>query len=376
MTRLIIAGLGGVAVCAIAFALLLPQARRAGAILAAQDDPVQLSDVQLDVTLRERPAVITENIEAALASGDADLAQSLVTLASDKNVSLPGDLTRRVADASADQQSSGQMARQFARGFVTGNVEDAASLGGTVAGDLTVFGDVRDVLREGKHWVSGEETDRLVLGLATAGIAVTAATYVTVGGAAPVRAGLTLVKDARKVGRLGEGLAAWAGRSAREIVDTPALQNAVLSGSMLRPGETLSAIRTAFRAEKAGGLVRVAKDVGRIGEKAGTRGALDALAIAEGPKDIARGARLATAKGGQTRAIFKILGRGALLLAAGAFDLALWVLGAALALFGLLSSIKATTERLTLAWLARRKARRLRQSLIAPPALAASGRSV
>ena len=376
MTRLIIAGLGGVAVCAIAFALLLPQARRAGAILAAQDDPVQLSDVQLDVTLRERPAVITENIEAALASGDADLAQSLVTLASDKNVSLPGDLTRRVADASADQQSSGQMARQFARGFVTGNVEDAASLGGTVAGDLTVFGDVRDVLREGKHWVSGEETDRLVLGLATAGIAVTAATYVTVGGAAPVRAGLTLVKDARKVGRLGEGLAAWAGRSAREIVDTPALQNAVLSGSMLRPGKTLSAIRTAFRAEKAGGLVRVAKDVGRIGEKAGTRGALDALAIAEGPKDIARGARLATAKGGQTRAIFKILGRGALLLAAGAFDLALWVLGAALALFGLLSSIKATTERLTLAWLARRKARRLRQSLIAPPALAASGRSV
>ena len=376
MTRLIIAGLGGVAVCAIAFALLLPQARRAGAILAAQDDPVQLSDVQLDVTLRERPAVITENIEAALASGDADLAQSLVTLASDKNVSLPGDLTRRVAEASADQQSSGQMARQFARGFVTGNVEDAASLGGTVAGDLTVFGDVRDVLREGKHWVSGEETDRLVLGLATAGIAVTAATYVTVGGAAPVRAGLTLVKDARKVGRLGEGLAAWAGRSAREIVDTPALQNAVLSGSMLRPGETLSAIRTAFRAEKAGGLVRVAKDVGRIGEKAGTRGALDALAIAEGPKDIARGARLATAKGGQTRAIFKILGRGALLLAAGAFDLALWVLGAALALFGLLSSIKATTERLTLAWLARRKARRLRQSLIAPPALAASGRSV
>ena len=376
MTRLIIAGLGGVAVCAIAFALLLPQARRAGAILAAQDDPVQLSDVQLDVTLRERPAVITENIEAALASGDADLAQSLVTLASDKNVSLPSDLTRRVADASADQQSSGQMARQFARGFVTGNVEDAASLGGTVAGDLTVFGDVRDVLREGKHWVSGEETDRLVLGLATAGIAVTAATYVTVGGAAPVRAGLTLVKDARKVGRLGEGLAAWAGRSAREIVDTPALQNAVLSGSMLRPGKTLSAIRTAFRAEKAGGLVRVAKDVGRIGEKAGTRGALDALAIAEGPKDIARGARLATAKGGQTRAIFKILGRGALLLAAGAFDLALWVLGAALALFGLLSSIKATTERLTLAWLARRKARRLRQSLIAPPALAASGRSV
>ena len=46
----------------------------------------------------------------------------------------------------------------------------------------------------------GEDTDRLVLGLAAAGLAVTAATFVSIGGATPVRAGLTLVKDARKVG--------------------------------------------------------------------------------------------------------------------------------------------------------------------------------
>jgi hypothetical protein len=54
-----------------------------------------------------------------------------------------------------------------------------------------------------------------------------------------------------------------------------------------------------------------------------------------------------------------------LLLAAGAFDLTLWVFGAVLALFGLLSSIKATTERLTLSWLLRKKARRLRRQLAA-----------
>ena len=92
-----------------------------------------------------------------------------------------------------------------------------------------------------------------------------------VGGAAPLRAGLTLVKDARKVGRLGEGLTRWAGRSAREVVDTPMLQHAVATGSVMRPGETISAIKAAFRAEKAGGLVRLAKDVGRVGEKAGTQ---------------------------------------------------------------------------------------------------------
>jgi hypothetical protein len=361
--------------CAIACALLWPHARDAGAILAAQDDPAVLSDIQLNSALRNNQAVIAENIEAALAANDADLANSFGELAAQKNIPLSDELSRRVADAVTEENSTSHFAKRFATGLVTGNADDVASLSGTVAGDLFVFGDVRDVVREGKHLAMGEDTDRLVLGLATAGLAVTAATYVSVGGVAPVRAGLTLVKDARKVGRLGEGLTRWAGRSARQIVDAPMLQNAVASGSILRPGQTVSAIKAAFRAEKAGALVRLAKDVGRVSEKAGMRSALDTLRIAEGPKDVARAARLAESKGGQTRAILKVLGRGALLLAAGAFNLTLWVFGALLALFGFLSSIKATTERLTLSWLTRKKARRLRKQMAAAaqPAVAIAG---
>ena len=351
--------------CAVACVLLWPHARDAGAILAAQDDPAQLSDIQLDSALRSNQAMVAENIEAALDANDADLAGSFVDLAQEKSISLSDELSLRVSNAVADQNSTSQFAKRFATGLVTGNADDVASLSGTIAGDLFVFGDIRDVVREGKHLAMGEDTDRLILGLATAGLAVTAATYVSVGGVAPLRAGLTLVKDARKVGRLGEGLTQWAGRSARQIVDAPMLQNAVASGSVLRPGQTVTAIKAAFRAEKAGALVRLAKDVGRVSEKAGMRGALDTLRIAEGPKDVARAARLAESKGGQTRAILKVLGRGALLLAAGAFNLTLWVFGALLALFGFLSSIKATTERLTQSWLDRKKARRLQQQMAA-----------
>jgi hypothetical protein len=355
----------GVAVCAIACALLWPRARDAAVILAAQDDPAALSDVQLNAALRNNQAAIEQNIETALAAGDADLANSFVDLAREKNIAVNDELSQRVAAAIVEENSSSHFAKRFATGLVTGTADDVASLSGTVAGDLFVFGDIRDVVREGKHLAMGEDTDRLVLGLAAAGLLVTAVTYVSVGGAVPVRAGLTLVKDARKVGRLGEGLTQWAGRSAREMVDAPMLQKAVASGSVMRPAQTMSAIRAAFRAEKAGGLVRLAKDVGRVSEKAGIRAAQDTLKIAEHPKDVARAARLAESKGGQTRAILKVLGRGALLLAAGAFNLTLWLFSALLALFGLLSSIKATTERLTMSWLLRKKARRLRKQMAA-----------
>jgi len=369
--RRISTALAGVAVSCAAAAALWPHAREASVLLSSQDDPAIVADTGINSALRNNRNIVADNIEQALARGDADLANSFVALARDKNVAVSDDILRRVSDAVAEEKSTGHFAKRFATGLVTGNADDVASLSGTVAGDLFVFGDIRDVVRESKHLAMGEETDRLVLGLATAGLAVTAVTYLSIGSAAPLRAGFSLVKDARKVGRLGEGLAEWAGRSAREVVDAPALQQAVASSSALRPRESVSAIRAAFRAEKAGGLVRLAKDVGRVTEKAGTRGALDTLKIAEGPKDVARAARLAEAKGGQTRAILKLLGRGALLLATGLFDVALWLFGAVLTLFSILCWIKSTTERATQAWLDHKKARRRRKQMAEARALEA-----
>lgn len=357
--------LTGIAVCATLGLLVWPQARDAGAMLLAQHDPVALADAQVSAALRRDPDMLAKQAEDALTAKDADLAKSFVDLAEARHVTLPDDLKQRVNDAVAAETSASAFAQRFATGFVTGNADDLGSLSGTVVGDLFVFGDIRDAVREGKHLVLGEPTDHLILGLAGAGLAVTAATYASAGGAAPVRAGLTMVKDARKVGRLGEGLTAWAARSARGMVDAPALKDAMAKASVFRPGETVAAIKTAFRADKAGDIMRLAKDVGRVGEKAGTRGALDTLRIAEGPKDVARASRLAVAKGGQTRAIVKLFGRGALVLAAGAFQLSLWLFWALWMLIGAVISIKATTERLTFAHLQRSKMRRLRRDLAA-----------
>ncbi|MBN8982482.1 MAG: hypothetical protein J0I29_14580 [Rhizobiales bacterium] len=355
--------LAGAAVSAAAFAVLLPHARSAGTLLMAQDDPAALSDLQMNSALRNDPDTIERNVDEALKADDADLAKSFTDLAADKDVPVAADVATKVDAAVTQENSTATTAKRFAKGLITGEADDVASLSGTVAGDLFVFGDIRDVIREGKRLAMGYDADKLVLGLATAGIAVTAATYVSAGGAVPVRAGLTMVKDARKVGRLGAGLTEWAGRSARGVVDGPLLQKAVADASLARPGQTVSAMKAAFKAEKAGALVRLAKDTGRVAEKAGTKGALDVLRIADGPADVARAATLAEKKGSQTRAIVKVLGRGALLLATGAFNLAWWVFGACLALLGFLASIKATTERLTYSYLQRKKLKHARRDL-------------
>src|ERR1700744_6683368 len=122
---------------------LWPHARDAYAILAAQDDPAALSDVDLSSALRNSQIIISDNIEAALAAHDAGLATSFVDLAREKNVSSPDELLQRVSEAAAEENSSSHFAKRFASGLVTGNADDVGSLSGTVAGDLFVFGDIR-----------------------------------------------------------------------------------------------------------------------------------------------------------------------------------------------------------------------------------------
>lgn len=341
---------------AAAIVVLVPRAYEAGWLLAVQDDPVALADHAVGERLTA--PVAAQEIEAALAADDIDLADSFVALADERGIGLPPDLAARVADAHATAASAIRKVKGFARGFVTGEPDDAAGLAGTATGDLFVFGDVRDATREGIHLARGEQVDELVLGLACVGIAVTAATYVSLGAGTPARVGLTLVKAARKTERLGARMTAWGTRSMREVVDMAALRRGLAEASITRPAVAVRAARDAVKLDKAEELMAAARDVGRVQAKAGSRAALDGLKIAEGPRDMSRLARLAAAKGPKTRAIIKLAGRAAIVLTAAAFDLASWLVWLVMALFGFCSAVKSTAERMTLRYCRWKKTRR------------------
>jgi len=277
--------------------------------------------------------VAEREIRSALDARDTDLAQSFVELAADRGVSVDPALAGKVRQAGDNETTFASKAGRFVHGLWTGEPTDLASLAGTAVGDLFVFGDIRDAAREGTHYLSGQHYDPWILGLAGVGIGITAATYATLGAEAPARVGLSLVKAARRTGRLNPVLAV---RAAREVV----------------------------KVEEAGGLVELAGNIGRVETKAGTQAALDSLAVAERPEDVSRLARLAAAKGGKTRAIIKLLGRAAIVLTASAFDVAIWLFWAVLTLLGFVSSCKAAAERVTQRFIDRRKMRRAREVAI------------
>ena len=288
------------------------------------DDPAAIADRALARSFNQE--IAEREIGAALAADDSDLAQSFVELAADRGVAVDPALADRVKAAQIKDATLTHTAGRFVQGLWTGEPVDVASLAGTAFGDLFVFGDIRDAAREGTRYLTGQKADPWILGLAGVGLAITAGTYATLGAGVPARAGVTLFKVARRTGGLNPALVT---RVARDVV----------------------------KVEEAGGVAELVGNVGRVESKAGTGAALASLKAAETPEDVSRFARLATAKGGKTRAIIKLLGRGAIILAASTLTLANWLLWAAFLLLGFASSCKAAAERMTLRYIRWRKAR-------------------
>ena len=340
---------------------LVPAGFDAGWLLYAQDDPDLLADRV--VAQRLTPEVAQREIASALDAGDTELAESFVALARERGIALDPKLAARVDAARATEASAAHQAGVFAHGLVTGEPDGMVGLAGTALGDLFVFGDIRDAVREGVRYAKGEEVDELVLGLAAVGLAVTAGTYASIGAGTPARVGLSLVKAARKTGRLSSRLASWVGRSLREVVDLAALRRASAGASLTQPLVAVRAAREAVKLEKVGRLADLASDIGRIQAKAGTRATMDGLRIAESPREMKRLARLAEAKGGKTRAILKLGGRAALVVTGALMEMASWLFAALLALWSFSSAVKSMTERSTRRVLHWRKARRRRLAL-------------
>ena len=324
--------LGAAACLALAATMSVPDGIHAGRTIAAVDDPVRLSELALDRSFDA--AVAAREIEAALAAGDIELARSFVDLAAERGVTVAPARIEKTETAERDAAIPSSKAASFARGFVTGKPEDVASAAGMLTGDLFVFGDIRDVVREGWHGLRGEAVDPLVLGLAGTGIAVTAGLYVSAGLAAPARVGVSVAKAARRGGYLGAPLTRL------------------------------------LKVEKREGLVQFVSDLGKVQSRTSMRGALDTLKIAEHPKEMAKLAALAAAKGGKTRAIVKLLGRGAIVLTTSLFTLASWMFWALFNLLAFSAAAKRAVERMTLRHCERRRMRRLRRDLAAATAAA------
>lgn len=184
-------------------------------IFVIRDEPA--ARLSLAATLAT-PEEIRQRAGEALRENDPELAESLSLVAADQGRPFPTELLASIAEAK--EFSFTRSAAEFWRGATAGRADTPTAFAAAMAADLTVVGDARDLAAQISKM---PDQDNLTLFLAAAGVAMTANTVLTQGAAIPVKAGVSILKAAKKLNKLPPSLEEDMVKLARRSIDDEAL---------------------------------------------------------------------------------------------------------------------------------------------------------
>jgi hypothetical protein len=272
--------------------------------------------IQREIDTKITAPAIEAKIEAALGRGDVDEARMYAELATQYQRPIRTDLVDRIAAEGEAGPTAQRNAMEFGAGFFKGEGTTVAGLAGAVTSDLTVVGDVRDLVHEGGLMIAGQPYSELMLGLATVGIVATGATVATGGAGLPAKLGISLFKVAKKAGTLTAGLGHALGRAVREAVDFNELGNVLRATATLDSAAVRDAAALAVRRASSGDLAKMVGDMAGIAdhlrEIAGPGETVRLLKYAHSPEQLADLSAMSTRFGRTTRGVVELTGRTSL----------------------------------------------------------------
>ncbi|MDB5659810.1 MAG: hypothetical protein JWS10_2425 [Cypionkella sp.] len=185
---------------------------------------------------------------------------------------------------------------------------------------LTPIGDIAGITRAGVAYASGTKVDQIDLALSVVGLGATAAIIASGGSSGVVKAGASLAKLARKLGRLSPRLVEMAVDAARTGVNWAAL-----------PGvRSLDDLTAAIRTESFLPLTNTMADLSRLNSATDATTALHLLPMVDDAGDARRLANAAEALGPKLVGRAEVLGKARLFRATLRFSETAWALGAGL----------------------------------------------
>lgn len=281
--------------------------------------------VQADLSAATSPTLLNQKIVGALERDDIDDADMYVEIAKFMNYELPPETMKKLDDAHALSATVVRNTWQFGEGFATGEADTNAGLAGAVASDLTVVGDVRDIAGEGGKMLRGEPHSELILGLSVIGIGVTAATIATGGGGIVVKAGVSLMKAAKRTGRLTAEFAQSLTRLTSEAVNMPLLRQTLRATDLSDLKKTEEVFAAYGRNVKGSRLIPVLGKLGDLNTAVGPAETVRLMRFVKTTENLDDVTAMTKRFGVKSRGIMELTGKTALRSFKTSFKLLEWI---------------------------------------------------
>lgn len=162
----------------------------------------QEREIRRELQLATPGDTLDTRVRNALADDDIAGAEQYASLADELGKPVAPETRGALRDAQGTVATVVRNAGDFAGAYITGHADSAAGLAGAVVSDLTVVGDVRDIISEGGKAAVGEDYSQFLLALAAVGLAAEGATIATGGSSLVVKAAISVLKVAKRTGNL------------------------------------------------------------------------------------------------------------------------------------------------------------------------------
>lgn len=114
-------------------------------------------------------------------------------------------------------------AEKIQEGLLTGSSDELSGQVTGLASSMLVIGDIRDLVKEGLHWVRDEEPDELIVALSGIGVVATAVQLISFGTTSPIKAGISVTKVAHQAGAIPPWLRQHLIQGSSKVLETRSL---------------------------------------------------------------------------------------------------------------------------------------------------------
>lgn len=198
----------------------------------------------------------------------------------------------------------------FADGFINGSADSSSGVAGAIVSDFTVVGDGRDLWEQYELYDQGEPVNELIITLAGVGVGLTAATVVSGGTAAPVKAGVSTLKLATKSNRLTKPFQKVLLRQGKQVFNYPEFLRLSKQSSGFN-GIRRAASRS-YNPKALTGLENIAGQANGIRKASSLGDTLHLFKYVDNANDLRRLEKVTLKYGMQTKGIMKLLGKSAI----------------------------------------------------------------
>ena len=251
---------------------------------------------------------LESNLNNAIEHKNYDDIQTFYNLSHLLNIDLDTKTIEKIEDENDFMNKSWENTKKFSKSFITGESDSAAGLAGSITSDMLVIGDIRDIKTETTKYLNNEDYDKLTLGFATIGLALSASEVVSAGTVTPIKVGTSLIKIAKKAGKISKPFLNIIHSKIIKSVDFSVLKKIDYS-SISNLKKSTMAFKNSIKIDK---LQDFFGKINKIKKNTSSLDTVNIIKYVDSEKDLNKVVKISDRFRENTNGIFKVLGKGAL----------------------------------------------------------------